>query len=190
MENSILNLLLDESKWLAFSLCLAFVCVSIIGYAKRDSSICFRYKTIVMMNLMFGITIGIMSFGHLFSVTTKLILGTLEGSIFLLYLIGIILAVPSWWLIYQILSKLNLAINNKTIVILNSWTTISLLVLGFINIPLAIPGILNVGYCFNKHRRLDYIIVGLTIIIYLFLLVGSIIFFISGKSFEQVQGIN
>jgi hypothetical protein len=37
--------------------------------------------------------------GHLLAVTTKLLLGTLEGSLTVFYGIGLALAAPSWWIV-------------------------------------------------------------------------------------------
>ena len=46
------------------------------------------------MTLFFGVMIGTMAFGHLLAVTTKLALGTLEGSILVFYVIDAALADP------------------------------------------------------------------------------------------------
>ena len=189
MKDQILELILSEGKWLTLALSLAIIIALLIQYKKVSQTI-LRNKILILMNLVFGLTIGIMAFGHLLAVSIKLIMGTLEGSIILFYFIGITLAVPSWWLVYYTLSRLNSEKNSRIIVILNSANIIALLAVGVFNLPLAIPAFLNIGYSLNKHKKLGYLIVFATIIFYLLLFIGSIIFFASGKSFEDFQGIN
>lgn len=142
------------------------------------------------MNLFFGVTIGTMAFGHLLAVTVKLATGTLrEGSIILFYLIGIVLAVPSWWLIIHTRRILAGDDHGRTTVVLNTWLAMTLLALGVPNLPLAAPAVLNIGYHFHTRRAVGWAIVGIAVIINVGLFIGSLIFLASGQSFEQFRGI-
>ena len=142
------------------------------------------------MNLFFGVTIGTMAFGHLLAVTTKLVLGTLEGSLPLFYAIGIALALPSWWLIHHARRIATVAgADDVRTLVLNAWLALTLLALGFQNIPLAAPAIFNVGYQMSPHRRLSWVIVGVAVLVNVGLFVGSVVFFASGQSFEDFSGM-
>ncbi len=101
MINQLFALIVDESKWLTASMGFALLAVTVLLYRHRLSKLSTRRRVLAAMNLFFGVTIGTMAFGHLLAVTTKLALTTLEGSVPMFYLIGIALAVPSWWLIYH-----------------------------------------------------------------------------------------
>ena len=85
-----------RKRWLTTAMGLALLAVTMLLYRRRRSDLPVRGRVAAAMNLFFGVTIGIMAFGHLLAVTTKLALGTLEGSTPAFYAIGIALAVPSW----------------------------------------------------------------------------------------------
>jgi hypothetical protein len=123
-------------------------------------------------------------------VTTRLASGTLTGSLPKLYLIGVILAAPSWWLILhtpRVLapgdphSRANLG--------LNAWLVGSLLVLGIHNLPLAVPGLLNLAYQRASGRMLGRAIVAAAVVVNAGLFVGSLVFLASGQSFEEFRGL-
>jgi hypothetical protein len=142
------------------------------------------------MNLFYGVTIGTMALGHLLAVTTKLASGTLEGSVPGLYAIGIAIAVPSWRLIYHTRSVLASGDDHGRATIgLNAWLALTLLALGVHNLPLAVPGILNIGYHLHAGRMVGWAIVGIAIVVHVGLFVGSVIFLASGQSFEQFRGV-
>src|ERR671911_2902221 len=93
--------IVDETKWLTTSIACALLAVTVLLYRHRRSDLPSRSQVLAAMNLFFGVTIGTMAFGHLLAVTTKLGLRTLEGPVPVFYLIGVALALPSWWLIYH-----------------------------------------------------------------------------------------
>jgi len=186
----LLKLIVDESKWLTISLGLAFLFVLITHIKKRKTPLNDHKRYILaLLNLCFAINIGFMGFGHLLAVTVKLFKGTLEGSTALFYLIGIVLVIPSWWLIYYSTLMLKPAHSSKKSLPLNIWVGVTLLVLGPYNFPLAAPAFLNIAYDLNKSKKIGWLIIILTICIYTALFIGSLIFFISGQSFEQFKGI-
>lgn len=190
MIDQLISLIVDESKWLAASMGLALLGLAILLYQQRHSALSVRDRTLAAMNLFFGVTIGTMAFGHLLAVTTKLVLGTLEGPILLFYSIGVVLAVPSWWLIYHTRRILDPnADHGRTTLVLNGWLALTLLALGVHNIPLAAPALFNIGYHLHSRRVVGWTILGMLVVINVGLFVGSLIFMASGQSFEQFRGI-
>lgn len=188
MIDQIVTLIVDEGKWLTVSMGLALLAVMNLLYRHRDFDSAGRRKVLAAMNLFFGVMIGTMAFGHLLAVTTKLLLGTLEGPILVFYAIGIALSVPSWWIIRH--TRRILASDNKrTTLVLNVWLAITLLALGIHNLPLAVPGFLNIGYQLHSHRAVGWAIVSIAVVVNVGLFVGSLIFLMSGQSFEQFSGI-
>jgi hypothetical protein len=190
MLDQLVALILAESKWLTASLGSALLAVAVLLYRHRHSGLLGRRRVLAAMNLFFGVTIGAMAFGHLLAVTTKLALGTLDGSLPVFYLIGIALAVPSWWLIYHArrLLKLDDGLERATLG-LNAWLAITLLGLGIHNLPLAAPGFLNIWYQLHSGRVVGWAIVAMAVVVNMGLFIGSLIFMASGQSFEQFRGI-
>jgi len=190
MIGQFIALLLDESKWLTASMGFALLAVTVLFYRHRHSDFPLRRRILAAMNLFFGITIGTMAFGHLAAVTAKLALRTLEGSVPLFYLIGIALAVPSWWLIYHTRKVLASRDDHaRARVVLNAWLAITLLALGVHNLPLAAPAFFNIAYQLHSRRAVGWAIVSTAVVINVGLFVGSLIFLASGQSFEQFRGI-
>jgi hypothetical protein len=190
MSDQLVALIVDESKWLTASLGLALLAVTALLYRHRDSDLPGRRRVLAAMNLFFGVTIGAMAFGHLLAVTTQFALGTLEGSIPVFYLIGIALAVPSWWLIYH--TRVVLTPDDghgRATLGLNAWLAITLLGLGIHNLPLAAPGLLNIWYHLHSGRVVGWAIVAMAVVLNVGLFIGSLIFMASGQSFEQFRGI-
>jgi len=190
MIDQLVALIVDESKWLTASMGLALLALTILLYRHRHADFPARRRVMAAMNLFFGVTIGTMAFGHLLAVTTKLALGTLEGSFLVFYLIGIVLAVPSWWLIHH--ARGGLASNDdhgRTTLVLNAWLAITLLALGVHNLPLAAPAFFNIGYHLHSRRVVGWAIVSMAVVVNVGLFIGSLIFLASGQSFEQFRGI-
>lgn len=190
MINQLIAFIVDESKWLTASMGFALLAVAILLYRSRHSDFPARRRVLAAMNLFFGVTIGTMAFGHLLAVTTKLVWGTLEGSILVLYVIGVALAAPSWSLIHH--TRRALASDHEhgqATLVLNTWLAITLLALGVPNLPLAAPAFFNIGYQLHSRRMVGWAIVTTAVIFNVGLFVGSLIFLASGQSFEQFRGI-
>ncbi len=115
-------------------------------------------------------------------------MGTLEGPIPLFYAIGIALAVPYWWIIHHT-RRILVSDDKRTTLVLNVWLAATLLALGIHNLPLAAPGFLNIGYQLHSHRAVGWAIVSIAVVVNVGLFVGSLIFLMSGQSFEQFSGI-
>jgi hypothetical protein len=165
MINQLIGLIVDESKWLTASMGFAMLAVAILLYWHRHSGLPTRRTVLAAMNLFFGITIGTMAFGHLLAVTTKLALGTLEGSVPVFYVIGIALAAPSWWLIHHTRKVLASDDHGRATMVFNAWLAITLLVMGIHNLPLAAPAFLNIGYHLHSHRVVGWAIVGTAVVV-------------------------
>ena len=183
-------LVVDESKWLTVSMGLALLAVVVLLWRRRAADVPARRRILAAMNLFFGVTIGTMAFGHLLAVTTKLARGTLAGSVPLLYLIGVALAVPSWWLAWHARTLLAAGGGgSRRTLLLNGWLALTLLALGVPNLPLAAPGLLNVGYQLHSRRWIGRAIVAVALLVQVGLFVGSLIFLASGRSFEEFRNL-
>lgn len=190
MIDSLIALIVDESKWLPVSMGCALLTVAILLYRRRHLDLSSRRRVIAAMNLFFGVTIGTMALGHLLAVTTKRALETLEGSILMLYVIGIVLAVPSWWLIHHATRMLSSEDDQgRMTLVLNAWLGLTLMALGIHNLPLAAPALFNIGYQLNSRRVVGWAILSMAVFVNVGLFIGSLIFLASGQSFEQFSGI-
>jgi len=189
MMDRVLALIVDEGKWLTASMGVALFCVLVV-VARHRADLPARRVVTAVMNLFFAVTIGVMAFGHLLAVSVKLATGTLQGSVPVVYAIGIVLAVPSWWLVVH--TRALLAPDGgpaqKTLV-LNAWLAVTLLALGIPNLPLALPALFNIGYQLHSRRFVGWAIVSLATVVQIGLFVGSLIFLASGQSFEQFSGM-
>ena len=190
MLDRITVLIVDESKWLTLSMALAMLAVTVLLARTRRSGFAVRRRIAASMILFFGAMIGTMAFGHLLAVTTKLALGTLRGSLTVFYAIGIALIVPALWLVGH--TRRALAADDeprRTTVVLNAWLALTLLALGLHNLPLAAPGLVNVGYALHSRRIVGWLLVGVAVLLVAALFTGSLIFWASGQSFEQFRGL-
>jgi hypothetical protein len=187
--DQLVAVIVNESKWLPASMGLAFVTLTILLYRHRHSPLRNRGRVMAAMNLFFGTMIGTMAFGHLLAVTTKLATGTLKGSVLVFYVIGIVLAVPSWWLIYHARGMLATGRDNgRMTMVLNAWLAITLLALGIHNLPLAAPAFFNIGYYLHSRRVVGWALVSMLVVANVVLFIGALIFLASGQSFEEFSG--
>jgi hypothetical protein len=189
MIDRLAALIVDEGKWLTVSMGVASLALALLLYKRRRGEAPPRRVTVAAMSLFFGATIGTMAFGHLLAVTTKLAMGTLRGSVALLYLIGIMLAVPSWWLVLHTRAVLASEGHGRRTVTLNAWLAATLVVLGIPNLPLAVPGLFNIAYHLHARRAVGWAALGMAVVVNAFLFVGSLVFLASGQTFEQFRGM-
>ncbi len=180
--------ILNESRWLFVAMLTSVLVVG--GLRNRFRRESRRMDILWGMNLFFGIMIGVMSFGHLLAVTLKVALGTLETNLFFLYGMGLALAIPSWWLALGVGKYVQDESRYRgRLIALNAWLGLSLIALGLHNLPLAIPAGLNLAYQFHRRRKVGWTILLVAIAGNLALFIGSLVFFLSGQSFEQFQGM-
>jgi len=190
MIERIVDLVLDESKWLSTAMLLSIIAVFVLISRQRRQSLSHRLRILEAMNLFYGCMIGIMSFGHLLAVTVKVFQGGLDGSLWFLYALGLALAIPAWWLALRVGQFVKeVERRGKWMVALNAWLGICLLALGFHNWPLAAPAALNIAYQFHSRRAVGWAIVTVAIVANLALFIGSLVFLASGQSFEQFKGM-
>lgn len=186
MTETLVELVLEEGKWLATAMFLAFVAVLAFMLRRRGEGLARRQVILGAMNRFYGCMIGIMAFGHLLAVTVKLAQGTLGGSPWALYPLGVVLAIPSWWLI---LGSGRMVTDEKRwrtrMLVLNASLFIGLLAIGLNNLPLAFPAALNIAYQLHARRAVGWTIVTVTVAANLLLFVGAVVFWASGQSFEQ-----
>jgi len=190
MIERIVVLVLDENKWLTIAMLLSIIAVIVLVSRQHRQSLSLRLKILEAMNLFYGCLIGIMSFGHLLAVSVKASQGTLQGSLWILYPLGLVLAIPAWWLVFLVRQFVKEEECWKTrMVALNAWLGFCLLALGLHNWPLAMPAALNIAYQFHSRRTVGWAIVTVEIVAIFALFIGSLVFFASGQSFEQFRGI-
>jgi hypothetical protein len=188
--DQLIRLIIDESKWLPVSMALAFASAAVLFVRQRQSPVALRRLVLALMNLFVGVTLLTMSIGHLVAVTTKLQLGSLQGSAPKLYLIGIALIVPSLWVVLHTRRILAPDVDHGSrTVVLNAWLAATLLVLGIHNLPLAAGALINIGYHLHSRRLVGWAIVSVAVVLNVGLFVGAMMFLLSGKSFEEFTGM-
>lgn len=188
MVQAIVELVLDESKWIFASVVLSILVV-VVSLCQREAPL-HRSEILLAMNLLYGCMIGTMGLGHLLAVTVRMVQGTLQGSWLILYPLGLVLAVPAWWLVFRVPRYVMEEDRYRNrMVALNAWLGICLLGLGLHNFPLAAPAALNIAYQFHTKRAVGWTIVTVAVTANIALLVGSLVFLASGQSFEQFQGM-
>lgn len=169
---------------------VAFVAAAVLFVRQRQSQVASRRLVLALMNLFVGVTLLAMSIGHLLAVTTKLSLGSLQGSVPKLYLIGIALIVPSVWVVLHTGRILAPDVDHGSrTVALNAWLAATLLVLGIHNLPLAAGALINIGYHLNSRKAVGWAIVSVAVVLNVGLFVGAMMFLLSGKSFEEFTGM-
>ena len=189
MSDALIAAILDEGKWLTASMTVAFVGVALLLVRRRGTAGSTTLLVAAAMSLFFALTIGTMAFGHLLAVSTKLALGTLPRPPFVLYAIGLALALPAWWLAYHAPSLVLSAQAARRAIVLNVWTGATLLILGVPNAPLALPALLNVVYLSQSRPLVRFAVVAMAVVVNAGLFIGSLILLASGQSFEQFRGM-
>lgn len=189
MAERLIELFLDESKWLTAAM-LASLLATVVWMRRRahDGGLD-RLAILGAMNRFYGCMIGVMGLGHLLAVAFANLRGTLQGSPLVLYPLGLALAVPAWCLFLGVprLAAGARGWSQKTAA-LNLWLGLALLAFGLHNFPLAVPAALNLAYQFHRRRVVGWTIVVVAILASLALLAGSLVFLASGQSFEQFSG--
>jgi hypothetical protein len=173
-------LIVGEGNWLPIAMGIAlasvlarwFPLVRLLGPGPN------RHRVQGAMNLFVGVTLLVMGLGHLLAVTTKLLQGTLNGSPALLYPIGVAIVIPSALIIINS--------SRATAAAFNGWMAVTLAVLGLVNLPLAIPALLNIAYSKHSGARTGSIIIVAFVLVNLGLFTGGMLFMLSGaRTFEE-----
>ncbi|HJU41410.1 MAG TPA: hypothetical protein VJ691_01300 [Vicinamibacterales bacterium] len=176
--------MVGEGNWLPLAMGSGFVAAGLLLFAIRNTAIPLRQRILATMNLFTGVMLLILGSGHLLAVTTKLLQGTLRGSAALFYVIGIAVVTPAWFLVRHTRAILDSGAP-RTTVQLNLWMAITLVVLGIVNLPLALPALYNLGYSLHRRRWVGWAIVTIAAITCVGLFIGGLIFMASGQTFEE-----
>jgi putative flippase GtrA len=175
MPERIAAFIIGEGNWLPMAMAIAVAAAAAVW--RRHDTLAARRRVMEAMNLFVGVTLLVMGIGHLLAVTTKLMQGTLHGSPALLYLIGVAIVVPASFILRRADSGAAAS---------NGWMAAILVLLGLINIPLAIPALLNIAYARHSRPRTGQLIAGAWVLINLALFSGGMLFMLSGaRTFEE-----
>lgn len=187
---ALLDLVTDESKWLTLALACALLAVAGVLLRSRQLDAGRERRIMAALTLGFAVTIATMALGHLLAVTVKLVSGTLgDTPPPLLYAIGFAMALPAGLLIRHSGRVLRgVGDWKRGSLVLHGWLVLTLLALGPRNFPLAAPGVLSLGYQWRPGGAIGWAILGVAAVVYLGLFIGSLVFFLSGQSFEQFSG--
>lgn len=186
----IAGFVLDESKWLFTALLLSVLAVLVLIDRRSWRKGPLRPTILRAMHLFYGCTIAVMAFGHLLAVSVEWARGTLEGSPWFLLPLGLVLFVPSAWLMFRFARPTpDVDRGRSTTAALDVGLGLALLALGPHNAPLAAPAALNLAYLFHSRRAVGWTIVSVTVAADAALFVGSLVFLASGQSFEQFKGM-
>jgi hypothetical protein len=169
-----------EGNWLPLAMAIALAAV--VAAWLRHARLTRRQRVQEAMNLFTGVTLLVMGIGHLLAVTTKQFQGTLNGFPALLYLIGVAIVIPSTLIVINA--------NRAKAVALNFWMAATLIVLGIVNLPLAIPALLNIAYSKHTRASVGWVIVTVALVINLGLFAGGLMFMLSGaRTFEEFSNM-
>ena len=175
--------LLSESRWVAPCVGLAWLCAL---WVLRGRGWADRQTVTAALSIFSGALIGGLAFGHLFAVTLKLATGGVQGSPIVLYGIGFALLVPA---VVVLRHAVRLArgddLDSRRTIAVNGLLAAALLVSGPLNLPLALPALLTIAYAVHRGRVVGRAVVGSALVVAVFLLAGSVEFFLSGGSFED-----
>ena len=176
--------ILNEGTWLPLAMILSFLAVALFA-RRRFAEGWSRQRVLGAMNRFYGTLIGTMACGHLLAVTIKAVQGTLIRPLWVMYLLGLALAVPAWWLAARA-GRVEPSPPLRTVSArLNAWLGLCLLALGLHNLPLAAPAALNLAYHFHARRAIGWAIVSVAVAANLALFAGALVFWASGQTFEQ-----
>lgn len=191
MTDMISGLVLDDSKWPLAGIVGSAILVAVFVARYRRQGPVDRNGILAAMNLLYGCMIGVLACGHLLAVTIKVSLGTLECSWWMLYPIGMVLAVPAGWLMFLAgRQRRNADWPRKAATAINVWLAICLVLFGVHNLPLVAIAGLNLAYQAHSGRVVGRALVGLTVVAHLAIFFASLVVFVSGQSFKQLLGMD
>lgn len=191
MIESLLALVVDEGKWLTSSMAIAVVAAGALWYRSDAESMPDTVRILAAMNLMGGVIVATMAFGHLLAVSVKLAQGTLrDGSLLVFVAIGASLLIPSVLVVRHTSEILAPGRGHpRRTVALNGWLAGTLLAIGVHNLPLAALSLFTIAYQLHSGRLVGWAIVGIAAVATISLFAASLVFLASGQSFEQFRGI-
>jgi hypothetical protein len=194
MGERLADLILDEGKWFAASMTVALL-VAVLGHlCRRRAGAPRRIEVPGAMSLFNGCVLAVMGSGHLLAVGVKQGRGELEGAPLLLYPLGLVLALPGWWLVrasWRGPAEPDSEHGWRRLLLrLNVWLGLALLGAGLHNATIAAPAGLNVGHLLLERRpQLARVVAVVAVLVYLALFALGVSFAASGQTFEQFRGL-
>ena len=189
MTERITEIILTEGNWMPAAMAIAFIAVA-AGLRADQNTASTKLRILRALTLFYGVMIGIMASGHLIAVSIKAAHGTLQGSPWFLYTLGLSLAVPAWWLAAEARSGgLEDPGGLRRTVGLNGWLGVALMAIGPHNWPIAAPAALNIAYRFQNRRAVGMAIMIVAGVGYVALFAGALAFMTSGQTFGELQGM-
>lgn len=179
--------IVGEGNWLPIAM-LAAVAASAVFYL-RSPALTDRGRIMGMMNLLVGVLLAFMGIGHLLAVSVKAADGSLRGDPLLLMLIGAAIVTPAIFII-RVTGRLAADGGRRTAVRLHGWMAATLVLLGLINLPLAMPAALCIAYARHTRRATGIAIVSAYALVNAALLIGGLMFMLSGaQTFEEFSNM-
>ena len=186
MTELITEIILTEGNWMPAAMAVAFIAVAARLRADRHTAST-RLGSLRALTLFYGVMIGIMASGHLIAVSIKAAQGTLQGSPWFLYTLGLALAVPAWWLAAEARrAGLEDQRGLRRTVGINTWLGLALMAIGPHNWPIAAPAALNIACRFQTRPAVGMAIVIAAGVGYAALFAGALMFMASGQSFGEL----
>lgn len=153
-----LDVLLKDDNWFLPAAGVSLLAAVVLAIGARRRRVAGRIAATGACNLFFGLMLGILGTGHLFGVTTKVLLGILPPGIHLWFAIpfGFALAVPAWWLALEVRGLVrDDAVSTKRAIWLNAWLALVLASAGPAAVLASLAGVdaifLTVGYRARRH---------------------------------------
>lgn len=182
--------IVGEGNWLPLAMTAALISSAFLFFTARTATLNQRARTMATMSLFVGVMLMVMGIGHALAVTVKFTQGSLRGSPLLLYLIGVAIMLPSFFIIRHTPHLLRAADDGAVAMKLHGWLAVTLVILGLINTPLAIPAFLSMAYARHSRRATGVAIVSLFALVTAGLLIGGLMFMLSGaRTFEEFNNM-
>ena len=182
--------IVGEGNWLPLAMTAALIASAFLFLTSPAPGSGQRGRIMAAMNLFVGMMLMVMGIGHTLAITVKLAQGTLRGSPLLLYVIGAAIMLPSFFIIRHTPRLLHATDVGTVTMKLHGWLAATLLILGLINTPLAIPAVLSMAYAKHSRRATGVAIVSAFAVVNAGLLMGGLLFMFSGaQTFEEFQNM-
>ena len=179
--------IVGEGNWLPMAMTAATIASALLYFTSTAASS--RARIMGTMNLFVGVMLAFMGVGHFLAVTVKFLDGSLRGAPLMLYLIGAAIVAPSLFIVRHT-GRLIAETDRGEAIRLHAWMAVTLIVLGLINTPLAIPALLSMAYAAHSRRATGIAIVSAFALVNAGLFIGGLMFMLSGaQTFEQFSNM-
>jgi hypothetical protein len=178
--------IVGEGNWLPLAMTAALLASAFLLVPTRTSPLNQRARILAAMNLFVGVMLMVMGAGHTLAVSVKFMQGSLRGAPVLLYLIGAAIMLPSFFIIRHTPRLLRGDAAGGDTVRLHAWLAATLVILGLVNTPLAVPALLSMAYARHSRQAVGIAIVAAFALVNAGLLIGGLMFMLSGaQTFDE-----